>query len=1223
MAENTTRRVNIYVNGQEVENSFKAINKELTKSRNELAYMTIGSKQYIEQLSKVRQLQGIIDEHKNALKGTNEFWKRMKENAMAFATGDLISQGIQNLGGLIKRTFTNALDSFKTFQTGYVRTISLMSDAQTNELGESLQQGTKELIRMTGSVEDVSQAMELAVSSGIDAADAVDFLTEANETAIGTNTELETTIDGLTNVINAYGLEASEAENISNAFFTAQNYGKTTVKEIAKEIGDALPYSSALGVSYQEVLAALSDLTAKGVKTPQAVTAIKGALTALLNPSKEAAAVMTQLGVPFGVTGIKAEGFEKTLRKLGQVYREQPDLLAKAIPTQEGQVAILTLMNDNMEAYSRNLQAIRTDVGENTALSRAYALQQETNAVKEKKALGELQVLYIELGEKLGPLWVKLLSLAGQLSRMMIALIDWLARSGDTLMTWAKALGLVVTTIVSYTLATKLAVLWTERATAATAAKSLVDKIDIILTAAKRGVTLALAAAYNLFTGNLTKATQAMRAFNTATKGNLIGIVTAAIATAAVAIYEYTESVSEAKKESTKFFGDFFSQMTKEKKNIEDTFLALKQTTAGTRQRSEAIKMVNEQYGQYLPNLLTEKSTIADIEKAQKAATDALIANIAVKTKQGQMEQVFASTREAEQEHLTNLLEIYREATDGQRAGDFVQSVNDVVGAIMTGSTTYTEQMALVDKLNKDYGITQRQGYRIGLENITRIVELRQKEKSVMSDLDSFYKQFIGTVKEASTATQQEQTTQEEITPLGKYTDADTQQAAEKQLSEIQRLEAEYAQKIREIRDGLRTANLDGMDKEITALNVKYRQMLDVVQGQIGELSTQQGEEEQAILVKFKEQEQQLYELYNAESLAIYEKYTAEYQKKQKENAQRVQDALMSEREREVQSIRAKYAELIALAGENSNEAILLRQKMNAELDALAPERDIFGMTEADWGSLMEKVNKAKELIGAIASAWGNYDAMQTNRENAALSRETAANDKKKEEYQRMLDKKRISEAQYNKRVAALDEELDAKKRKIAHDQAVRSQQQRIYDATLGQLAGIVEIWAKYAANPIYAGILTGIMLTATGLNIAAIKAEELPAYAEGARISKPTIGLIGEAGPELILSNRILSDPYTGPIAERLAQIQEGRAPRVPQGNSMASSTTTVPTYVPVPMGNGNNGAADMQSVVSTLEVLIQVMNDKLNTINAVISNDELLDHEKKIASLKNYAKL
>ena len=63
MGTSYDRRINLYINGQEVANNIKSIRGEMVKLINEQARMTIGSQEYIAHASKIRQLKAIMTEH--------------------------------------------------------------------------------------------------------------------------------------------------------------------------------------------------------------------------------------------------------------------------------------------------------------------------------------------------------------------------------------------------------------------------------------------------------------------------------------------------------------------------------------------------------------------------------------------------------------------------------------------------------------------------------------------------------------------------------------------------------------------------------------------------------------------------------------------------------------------------------------------------------------------------------------------------------------------------------------------------------------------------------------------------------------------------------------------------------------------------------------------------------------------------------------------------------
>lgn len=70
MAKSYTRRINLYINDKEVKNNIQSIQKEFYKANTELKGMEIGSKEYINQMSKVKGLKKIMTEHNQELTQT-------------------------------------------------------------------------------------------------------------------------------------------------------------------------------------------------------------------------------------------------------------------------------------------------------------------------------------------------------------------------------------------------------------------------------------------------------------------------------------------------------------------------------------------------------------------------------------------------------------------------------------------------------------------------------------------------------------------------------------------------------------------------------------------------------------------------------------------------------------------------------------------------------------------------------------------------------------------------------------------------------------------------------------------------------------------------------------------------------------------------------------------------------------------------------------------------
>ena len=83
------------------------------------------------------------------------------------------------------------------------------------------------------------------------------------------------------------------------------------------------------------------------------------------------------------------------------------------------------------------------------------------------------------------------------------------------------------------------------------------------------------------------------------------------------------------------FVSDFLTtplsdQLVEDKNAMEDLFTIAEDMNASTELRKDAIDEINEKYGKLLPNLLTEKTTLKDLKKAQEAIGKAMLQNIAI-----------------------------------------------------------------------------------------------------------------------------------------------------------------------------------------------------------------------------------------------------------------------------------------------------------------------------------------------------------------------------------------------------------------------------------------------------------------------------------------------------------------------------------------------------------------------------------------------------------------
>ena len=268
------------------------------------------------------------------------------------------------------------------------------------------------------------------VSAGVPAAESIDFMREAANLALGGATDLTTAVDGMTSVMNAFGLETDEANQISAAFFSAQKFGKTTVAELSSSIGQVAPIAKQAGVSYQELLTSMALLTKQGLKTDLATTALKSTITAIMKPSDAAAKKFEELGIGYGASALQGDGLMTIMGQISAAAEKDVDSLAELIPNVRALTGVGALGTEQLKEYDEMLKVVNGDYGENSSLAEAVRMQQETLGQRMNVVNAEWSAQKIVLGEAIKPIMMAVLDIMSGLiahSHQFVAVLKGLA----------------------------------------------------------------------------------------------------------------------------------------------------------------------------------------------------------------------------------------------------------------------------------------------------------------------------------------------------------------------------------------------------------------------------------------------------------------------------------------------------------------------------------------------------------------------------------------------------------------------------------------------------------------------------------------------------------------------------------------------------------------------------------------------------------------------------
>lgn len=303
---------------------------------------------------------------------------------------------------------TTALKSSNDF-TNAMAKVGTIADTTAVPL-ENLRKQVISLSNDIGvSVTDLSEAQYQAISAGIDTASSVDFVGTSVKAAKGGFTDTTTAVNGLTTVLNAYKLEASEATKISDQMLIAQNFGKTSFGEMATAMGKVIPIASSLNVSTDELFASVAVLTKNGIQTNEAMTGLKAAYSNILKPSTEAAKTAKKLGLNFSAAHLQSVGWAQFLEEIKEKTGGNAEKMAKLFGSTEALNSVLVLAGKGSEDFAEAMRLM----GESTGATQEAYEKMITPAERMNISINKVKNSLIQFGEALTPAFNKVADVIG------------------------------------------------------------------------------------------------------------------------------------------------------------------------------------------------------------------------------------------------------------------------------------------------------------------------------------------------------------------------------------------------------------------------------------------------------------------------------------------------------------------------------------------------------------------------------------------------------------------------------------------------------------------------------------------------------------------------------------------------------------------------------------------------------------------------------------------
>lgn len=553
-----------------------------------------------------------------------------------------------------------------------VKALTGLDDASVNWLEQEAKRLSTAMdesgIRIRQSATEILDAYKLVGSAKPELLEDKEALAEVTKQTLilasASGMTLKDAVDAVTLSLNQYGDGADQAGRYANVMAAGSKFGAAGVESVTEAVTKSGVAASSANIPIEQLVGTIETLAEKGIKDEIAGTGLKKFFLTLQTGADE--------------TNPKIVGLETALNNL-----QQKQLSAAQIKKQFGEEGynVASVLINEAEKVKYYTEAV---TGTTVAVDQA-AIKSATAAAKLDQAKNKMNEMGIALMEKLNPAIVQSINGVVSWGSKFIKLVDFITRNMGTI-------SVLTTLIVTYYTANKLAAFYENKLREAKLASLATDQLTIIRQKALLAGTLALSLAKYALTGNIKRAIVAFKALNTAMKGNLFGLIASLVVGAGMAIYKFATRTNDAK-EAVK---SFLEQSEEERRHLRVLIDTTKSAADKTQRRKELIEEINTKYGQYLPNLLNEYSTLKDIEQAYRDINKAMSQNFAQKALQEKIDFIHSDTLEGRIKQMNDIREILAKELPESELNPLLQGLTTTVDKYIESGHSVKETTASI-----------------------------------------------------------------------------------------------------------------------------------------------------------------------------------------------------------------------------------------------------------------------------------------------------------------------------------------------------------------------------------------------------------------------------------------------------------------------------------------------------------------------------------------------
>lgn len=271
----------------------------------------------------------------------------------------------------ITRLFSDSLPAVEEYYQAQARLISLMDDGtktyqQMSQEAWAFAKAQSESSIFTAT--EVTKAMYIVAQAGYENADIMRVSTATMNLATAQAYDFAQTTDDVIGILNAFKLEAGDADRITNLLAATLTASKMSMEDITYGAKYASVAFNAMGYSAEEAFTAMSLLTDLGYKGENAGRILRDSLADLMDPTAEAMKIINDHHIVLYKNQSELDALAETYKSVESTVtalKDKQDALTKSMELHQAQTEKL---NIEMQKLNLEQQKIRLKYNEDNPM---------------------------------------------------------------------------------------------------------------------------------------------------------------------------------------------------------------------------------------------------------------------------------------------------------------------------------------------------------------------------------------------------------------------------------------------------------------------------------------------------------------------------------------------------------------------------------------------------------------------------------------------------------------------------------------------------------------------------------------------------------------------------------------------------------------------------------------------------------------------------------------